>query len=1589
MKKLILLIFFHILCIETTHAQIDRSFWFAAPDVAQVSNVNGSYDRPIDLRLTTLSASAIVTISMPANPFFTPITLNIAGNSTSTVNLEPWIDLIENSQPDTTANKGLLIQSSNDITAYYEVNSRSCSCNPELFALKGRNALGNEFYIPSQRRWSIDTVRHPTALSSFDIVATENNTIVSITPSRQLINRSANVTFVINLNKGQTFSSQGLYRNGANLLGGSYITSSKPIAVTTKEDLLFGDGDCADLAGDQLIPTSSMGYEFVIVRGNLNPLDQVIITAVQNGTQVFRDGDPFPTALLNAGQSFGYDLGIFDFTLYIKTNKPVNVIHYSGSTRCEVGSAIIPKINCTGSSSVSIVKTSSFEAYVMLVTKNGNQGNFLVNGISGIINAVDFQPVLGTNGAYYYCKKDLTREMPLNAATTITNSTGKFQLGFLNAEFGGGCKYGYFSDFKKSNVNASQVELCRLDSAQLNAFGGLTYRWSPSIGLSNTNTSNPKASPPTTTNYKVIITDAEGCIDSAFVKVIINSCSTNSCDNWLLNPSSPASVSLGDIDITGNQMTIEAKINRTAPYIGGNQYAGDIVSKHVNPSDANYLLRPNSAEITTSNGYFVTPPICPIELNKTYHIALVYDGALLKFYRNGFLMSQVNATGNLFQNDFDTRIAYYAAQIFNTQFIGYINEVRIWSVPRTQAQLRANMNTSLTNPVTQTGLLAYYTFDNLLNKQGNTAFNGTINGVASINAANPNCAIVADSCDVRIQQGISSTINDYTPALSLEPCKNILTVEDGTAYKTGDTILLIQMKGAIIDSSNTAAFGTLTNLRNAGNYEFNYIKSRTGNQIELKNKLTRGYDFLDGKVQLIRVPYFINVNVTGTLTCLPWDGKKGGVLVFNVKDTINLQADIDVSGNGFKGGADPATNPTSYFCNENDFFYPNNPDVASEKGEGIASISVAKSYGKGALANGGGGGNSHNSGGAGGANIVSGGLGGYQYESSPCNSIVPFDNRGFGGNPLTYNNTTNKIFLGGGGGGGQSNNPEDFESKGGNGSGIIIVSANYLKSNGKKIIANGADASSCGLTTSGCHEGMGGGGAGGAILLNINTYLDGSLIDAKGGKGGDMTTSGFTRVGPGGGGGGGIAWFKQAVRPLNTNTVLIGGMNGVCTAYTNDPWGSTPGQNGQSIFNLLMPIDTVLFRANIDSVRMRETQITCRQFNFNGLAFTNGSNIQTWQWNFGDGSIDSVQNTSHTYSNTGAYTVKLIVIDINGCKDSILKNINVSSLNVRVSPPMSVCKNTTFNLQGSSTVSNVTYSWSPGNLLNDSTLQNPTANISTSTVFKLTVRNPLGCTDTATVRILVKPDAVFSIDSIRPRCINTGIITLNANGGQIYAWTPIGLLSNPNIKNPTINTNTLGATTFYVHIVDTTCNQTGDLNTIVTINPLPQISARKLNDLDCSNGSTPLFATGGRKYVWTPSVGLNDSTIANPIASPTVTTTYYLQVVDANGCKDTSSVTVYVTRNNKSTYEMPNAFTPNGDGKNDCFGIKYWGLLSKLDFTIFNRWGEIVFHTNNPNECWDGKHKGISQDAALFLYLIKATTTCDVIEKKGSVLLIR
>jgi gliding motility-associated-like protein len=212
-------------------------------------------------------------------------------------------------------------------------------------------------------------------------------------------------------------------------------------------------------------------------------------------------------------------------------------------------------------------------------------------------------------------------------------------------------------------------------------------------------------------------------------------------------------------------------------------------------------------------------------------------------------------------------------------------------------------------------------------------------------------------------------------------------------------------------------------------------------------------------------------------------------------------------------------------------------------------------------------------------------------------------------------------------------------------------------------------------------------------------------------------------------------------------------------------------------------------------------------------------------------------------------------------------------------------------------------------------------------------------------------------------------------------WQPASSLSNANIANP-VATPPAGTTTYSVNILETTCNSSTTLSTTVTVNPLPLIRANKSNDLDCSNDRSQLNATGAQTYIWSPVATLDNSLISNPIATPSVNTLYIVKGTDASDCTNLDSVMVDVLSSNTSGYHMPNAFTPNNDGLNDCYGIRFWGVIQELDFSIYNRWGERIFFTKNPTDCWNGTYKGKMQDIGVYVYMIRAKTLCGETFKK-------
>ncbi len=197
-----------------------------------------------------------------------------------------------------------------------------------------------------------------------------------------------------------------------------------------------------------------------------------------------------------------------------------------------------------------------------------------------------------------------------------------------------------------------------------------------------------------------------------------------SAQNSLFLPDAVNWVNLGDLDVPGNQLTVEALIQYTGPSV-------NILSKHTDPSNVNYLLRIGSFEITTTQGFAAFSGVAAagvqLEVGRTYHVAATYNGSFLRYYVNGCLTGEMEWSGNMIQNNIDAAIGQQSTNE-TEQFRGYIDELRIWNVARTQEQIANNM-LDLPDPTNQTGLMAYYKFEsNFVNVQGNATWNGTAVG---------------------------------------------------------------------------------------------------------------------------------------------------------------------------------------------------------------------------------------------------------------------------------------------------------------------------------------------------------------------------------------------------------------------------------------------------------------------------------------------------------------------------------------------------------------------------------------------------------------------------------------------------------------------------------------------------------------------------------------------------------------------------------------------------------------------------------------------------------------------------------------------
>ncbi|MBS3770813.1 MAG: PKD domain-containing protein [Bacteroidales bacterium] len=580
--KFFLLGFFILLSLKGSFAQTDSTFWFAVPYATphHVTETGGV------IRLTTIDRDAEVTITRPSSGSLIYQGIIPAGETESVVLPPSYVqNNLTNRFWDTRDSSSILIRSKSpsgdmppEIKAYYEIARVdetdttvmvSGNNNPDIFSLKGRNALGEEFYVPFQTRWNNQDWNTPDgAYSSFLVVATEDNTTITVNSpypiARSTLNGGGNyptnTNISITLDRGESYKltpqrkssgSDVISVDADERIRGTHVTSDKPIAVTTGDDSDRKD-NAYDFIGDQLVPIDNLdgdqviGHEYLVMRGQVdgdNGGERFYVLATQDNTTfdvTFEGGTTNSYGPINAGEQQVVNLPVGTEYAHVVADKPSYVFHVSGFGD-ELGGAVLPTIDgCTGSLDVSFVRSkegaNGDEFYLNLMTHKSGIANFHVETDNGnttyTLDPNNFTQVPGTDW-YVLDQSDdnlfTDSEITPQTVTRVYNDSSVFHLGMINGrETGGGCMYGYFSDYidAESGVvvvsSGSQITSgCYGDTIQLRATGGVSYQWDPVDYLNDPTIAEPEAIGLPTGLHKYDVTVSNPCYGDTTLTVLI------------------------------------------------------------------------------------------------------------------------------------------------------------------------------------------------------------------------------------------------------------------------------------------------------------------------------------------------------------------------------------------------------------------------------------------------------------------------------------------------------------------------------------------------------------------------------------------------------------------------------------------------------------------------------------------------------------------------------------------------------------------------------------------------------------------------------------------------------------------------------------------------------------------------------------------------------------------------------------------------------------------------------------------------------------------------------------------------------------
>ncbi len=381
--------------------------------------------------------------------------------------------------------------------------------------------------------------------------------------------------------------------------------------------------------------------------------------------------------------------------------------------------------------------------------------------------------------------------------------------------------------------------------------------------------------------------------------------------------------------------------------------------------------------------------------------------------------------------------------------------------------------------------------------------------------------------------------------------------------------------------------------------------------------------------------------------------------------------------------------------------------------------------------------------------------------------------------------------------------------------------------------------------------------------------------------------------------------------------------------------------------------------------------------------------INSWYWNFSSISQTSTQQSpSVVCTAPGPLNVQFVVTSSQGCSSDTLNTvINVAALpTVSFSALNAVCATTpAFGLSGGSPVTATgigTGVYSGIGVTSATGIFNPSvAGVGTHTIT-YTYTEVGGCSSSATQTITVNASQNASINPVAALCLNDNNQVLSANpSGGVFSGNGTDATGN---FNPTAAG--VGTQTITYSVPSDPCVIDGTIS--IVVNPIPSnVSAGPSFSIVVGGGVNLQASGSANSYTWTPSIGLSNPSILSPFANPQQTTVYTLTAENSFGCSYSDTMVVTV---NAPCLDPAKIFTPNNDGLYDKWVVFNSNCISKVEANVYNRWGGLVYHSDDYRNTWDGSYKNKTLPDATYYYVLNIVDNNGIkYTKKGSVTIMR